>query len=155
MTTNGSAHAGADRKHSADPCRVLVVDDNAHIAEALRIMLSRSPVFRFDGWLQDAGGLLAHALNGRPAIAVVDIDMPGPDIFEVISSMSDAGLETRAVVFSGLVTGELVARAIEAGAWGYASKNDGEHGLLEVLRSVAEGEVAFSTEARAASQADR
>lgn len=41
-----------------------------------------------------------------------------------------------------------VERVIECGAWGYASKNDGESSLLEVLRRVVAGEFAMSPEVR-------
>lgn len=129
---------------------VLLVDDNVHIADALRLKFSRSTMFYFAGWLADASQLESMARSEKPDMAVVDVDMPGPDIFEVMGRLTADGLDTRVVVFSGLVNRELVDRAIEAGAWGYASKNDGEHELIEVLLSVATGDVAFSTEVTAA-----
>lgn len=129
---------------------VLLVDDNVHVADALRLKLSQTPKFYLAGWLPDASGLAEWAQANSPDLAIVDIDMPGPDIFEVMAQLLKGGATTRVVVFSGLVTRELIDRAIESGAWGYASKNDGEHELIQVLSSVGSGDVAFSTEAIAA-----
>ena len=42
----------------------------------------------------------------------------------------------------------LIDRVIECGIWGYASKNDGESSLLDVLRRVVAGEFAMSPEVR-------
>jgi len=130
--------------------RVLCVDDNAAVAEALRIKLGRSGRFEWVGWLPAADRLIQLAATLSPALVVLDLDMPGADPFAQIAALREHSPDVRVVVFSGHVGPELVEKALEAGAWGYASKSDGEDDLLEVLDRVGAEEIALSPEARAA-----
>ncbi len=128
---------------------VLCVDDNPHVAEALKMKLRRAESFEWMGWLADADHMVETAKSICPKIVILDVDMPGQDPFEATAALNEACPDTRVVFFSGHVRLEFIERALDAGAWGYASKSDGEEALLSVLRAVAGGEIAFSPEARA------
>lgn len=127
---------------------VLCVDDNAEVAEALRIILGRAGGFAWLGWLPRADALVETAAQKCPRLVVLDLDMPGKDPFAALADLVDRCPDARVVVFSGHVRRDLVHRAIDAGAWGYVSKNDGEDQLLSALEGVASGELALSPEAR-------
>lgn len=128
--------------------RVLHVDDNRDVADALRMKLSREREFEWTGWLERADTMVDAAANARASVVVVDLDMPGPDPVAAIQTLAQSHPQIRVVVFSGHVHADNVERALNAGAWGYASKNDGEDELVEILRSVAIGQVRLSPEAR-------
>lgn len=128
---------------------VLCVDDNEHVADALRTKLSRTQDFEWRGWLPDATGLVQRVRAECPSAVLLDLDMPGPDPFAALAELVRQCPEVRAVVFSGLVKKDLIERAIEAGAWGYVAKSDGEEALIEALRRVMVGEVALSKEVQA------
>jgi two-component system response regulator DesR len=132
---------------NATPHTVLCVDDNAEIAAALELLFARTPDLEWLGWLPVADGLVEQAARIHPALILVDIDLPGTDPFRAVEELSERLPDSRAVMFSGHVRPELVDRALNAGAWGYVSKNDGEEELLSVLRQVAAGEFAMSSEA--------
>lgn len=134
---------------SDEKLTVLCVDDNPDVAEALKIKLSRSQRFEWIGSLLAADTLVETAQRLCPALVLLDLDMPGRDPFDAASELIEHCPSTRVVVFSGHVRHDLVDRALEAGAWGYASKNDGEGELLHVMQEVAAGEVSFSPEVRA------
>lgn len=127
--------------------RVLCVDDNVVITEALAAAFSASREFRWLGALSDANTLLATCLADPPDLVLLDVDMPGRDPFEVLAELAEARPEVRVLLFSGLVRRDLVHRALEAGAWGYVSKNDGADALLDAMRRVTAGELGFSPEA--------
>lgn len=128
---------------------ILCVDDNPHVADALKIKLARAGGFEWKGWLADADTLVDFAQQHCPTLVIIDIDMPGRDPFEALAELVERCPESRAVMFSGHVRMELIAKAVEAGAWGYASKNDGEGELVAVLRRVVAGEFALSPEVQA------
>lgn len=133
-----------------DPSRrhtILCVDDNAELAAALERLFSRLDDFEWLGWLPTADHLVTEALARHPQIVLVDIDLPGPDPFVAVTELVERDPAVRVVMFSGHVRPGLVDRALGAGAWGYISKNDGEGELLQVLRQVAAGEFALSSEA--------
>lgn len=129
---------------------VLCVDDNPDVAEALKLRLTREQRFRWLGWLPRADDLSQAVRQLCPAVVLLDLDMPGSDPFEAIADLARGCPQTRVVVFTGHVRLDLVDKALEAGAWGFASKNDGEQELLKVLKTVSRGEVVFSPEVKAA-----
>lgn len=131
------------------PIGVLCVDDNPHVAEALRLKLGRAARFEWKGWLSCADELLETAERDKPGMVLLDLDMPGADPFDATERMLRTLPDIRVVIFSGHVRAEFVERALRAGAWGYASKNDGEDELLRVLGAVWDGSVEFSPEVRA------
>lgn len=138
------------KANSTGPIGVLCVDDNQHVADAVDIALRRSGRFVPVGWLPTADAVLEAAAREGAGIVLLDIDMPGRDPFEAAAELMEKLPEARVVFFSAHVSRELIDRVVEAGAWGYSSKNDGDRSLLEVLERVSEGEFAISPSVRAA-----
>lgn len=132
------------------PISVLCVDDNQPLADALRMKFGADKAFTWKGWLPDANTLVETVARESPAIVLLDIDMAGRDPFDALAEVTTRCPDTRVVIFSGHVRRELVDKALESGAWGYVSKNDGENYLLHAVRQVIAGELALSPEARAA-----
>jgi len=130
--------------------KVLCVDDNPQVLEALKIKLAHAGGFQWGGSAENAGGMLERVEETSPDIVVLDVDMPGKDSFIAMEQLSKKFPDSRVVIFSGHVGKELVELAINAGAWGYVSKNDGEDALVKTLRKVAAGEFSLSPEARTA-----
>jgi DNA-binding NarL/FixJ family response regulator len=128
---------------------VVCVDDNPLVADALRIKLSRTPEFKWQGWASDADSLLEMSKCACAAIVILDLDMPGKDVFEATEELMSICPESRVVVFTGHVRKELIDKAVKAGAWGYVSKSDGEDALIEAMGKVVDGEFALSPEVRA------
>ena len=62
--------------------RVLCVDDHLLLAEGMRVQMSLDPGIDFVGWLPDASKLLEEVARTRPDVVTLDIEMPGPDVFE-------------------------------------------------------------------------
>jgi len=143
--------AASGEKHPGEgPVTVLCVDDNLHVADALRIKLEHAGGFEWKGWLPSADALVSAVRKTSPRVLILDIDMPGRSPFEALAELVELCPETRTVVFSGHVRFELINRALESGAWGYVSKNDGEDALVQALRDVASDELALSHEVRSA-----
>jgi DNA-binding NarL/FixJ family response regulator len=127
--------------------RVLCVDDNQMVGEALKRRIQLEPRFEWVGWMPGAEGLLEQARDMRPHVMLIDIDMPGRDTFEVVRELAQFAPEARAMMFSGYVRGDYIDRAIEAGAWGYVSKNASIDEVLAAIEQVARGEFAMTAEA--------
>jgi two-component system invasion response regulator UvrY len=137
---------GQDRNIS-----VLCVDDNEPLAQALRLKFGRTGGFEWLGWLPDADDLVRRAECDCPSVVLLDIDMPGRDPFDAVAELTVRCPQTRVVVFSGHVRRELIDRALESGAWGYVSKNDGEEALIRAVFQVMSGELVLSPEVQSAS----
>src|SRR5919106_190770 len=116
--------------------RVMIADDHQLFAEGLSQALGSLPDARVVG-VVDSGPALEEALATQPAeVAVVDIEMPGGD---GITTISELGLRTRAIVVSIHAGDEQRARALEAGAKGFFSKAVPLPTVAAAIRAVADG----------------
>ncbi|MCI0364078.1 MAG: response regulator transcription factor [Phycisphaerales bacterium] len=127
---------------------VFCVDDNPLVTDALKLQIERAADVQWHGSAPNADGLLTEARVECSDIVLLDIDMPGKDPFDAIAELVDICRDSRVLMYSGLLKRELVDQALEAGAWGYVAKTDGERELLSAIRSVAAGSFAFSPSVR-------
>jgi len=126
--------------------RILCVDDKEEILWALAMHFARAKGFQVVGSLSTVNGLVAAVKGMKPDILILDLDMPGDSPLEALREISRSCASTRTVVFSGHLRRELVDQAMDAGAWAYVSKSDGEAALVVAIRAVMAGQIAWSPE---------
>ncbi len=120
--------------------RVLIVDDHPIIVAGCSAMLAgEGGIEVFEA--RDAETGLAAYLEAKPDIAVVDIALPGASGFELTRRILRHDGEARIVIFSMNDDPIFAARAIEAGAKGYVTKNGDPFLLLRALHEVARGRI--------------
>jgi DNA-binding NarL/FixJ family response regulator len=129
--------------------RVMCVDDNDFVAEAIRRKLSLDPNFTWAGWLPEARQLVEKVKESKADVVLLDIDMPGKDSFEALSELAAACPSARVIMLSGYVRSDYIDRAVEAGAWGYVSKNENTETILAAIQQVARGGFAMGSEVEA------
>lgn len=122
------------------PIKVLCVDDNDLVAEGIMLKLQSNGRFQWVGQLRTAESLLEISWRRRPNVVLLDIDMPGKDAFDAMHELNELLPNVRVLMLSGYVQHELIERAIESGAWGYVSKNEGANIIVDAIERVAEGE---------------
>lgn len=104
--------------------RILIVDDDKHIAEYLSELLSGAEeqlkiATAYDGF--DAGRQV-HSL--RPHVMLLDLMMPGMDGFEVCRTLKqdETTKSTRIIAMTGFPSPENIERILDAGAEACLSK---------------------------------
>jgi len=132
-----------------DKISLLCVDDNVSVCEAIRIKVELSGGIEWVGRLEHAGDLVSEVKRLKPDVVLLDIDMPGKDSFEALAEVVEANPDARVLILSGYVQNELIDRAVEAGAWGYISKNEGTEVIVSAIRSVAKGDFVLGPEVEA------
>jgi two-component system KDP operon response regulator KdpE len=112
---------------------VLVVDDDAALARALRISLG---AHGYDVWVAvDGRAALAAAADRQPEIVLLDIGLPeldGVDVIHALRGWSDVPI----IVLSGRVTSAEKIAALDAGADDYLTKPFRVDELLARMRAV-------------------
>ncbi|MFL5289117.1 MAG: response regulator [Rhodopila sp.] len=118
--------------------KVLLIDDHAIVRSGLRRLLAAQPHWQI---AEAATGLDAITLMqaDRPDLVVLDLNLPGLGGFELLRRILREHLPARVLVLSMHVQASFAARAIQAGARGYMSKNAAPAELLKALRVVADG----------------
>ena len=118
--------------------RVLIIDDHPIVVSGCRALLESDPTIKvFDA----AGGNTGYAayFAHRPDVALIDLNLPGLSGLEVCRRILQKQPDARIIIFSMNDDPVFAARAIEAGAKGYITKNDDPLLLSEAVRRVAEG----------------
>lgn len=127
-----------------EPIRVLCVDDNDLVAEAVRMKLGiEGGRFEWVGQLRSADRLVQETWHSRPQVVLLDIDMPGRDVFDALKELNELFPNVRVIMLSGYVERDLIERAIEAGAWGYIAKREGADLIVRAIDQVSRGEFAL------------
>jgi DNA-binding NarL/FixJ family response regulator len=133
-------------KPKTPPIRVLCVDDHAFLVDGLKTRLGVESDMEFVGRLNTADDLVAHVQRLQANVVLLDIDMPGADVFEAIDELRRRQPDTRAILLSAYLRDQYLDSAFSSGAWGYLSKADSPDAVIEGIRKVAGGETAFSPE---------
>lgn len=128
------------------PIRVLCVDDHGFLIDGLQARLEVESDMEFVGRLATADDLPAHVERTKADVVLLDIDMPGADVFEAIDELRRRRPAARAILFSAYLRDQYLDNAFAAGAWGYLSKSDETDLVMDGIRKVARGETAFSPE---------
>jgi DNA-binding NarL/FixJ family response regulator len=101
---------------TAEPIRVLLVDDEPMFIEAVTALLEHDGRVRVVAATDNGDDALALAVQKRPDVALVDLAMPGMDGFEITRRLSPS---VRVIVVSGLTQASAEPAAVEAGAYGF------------------------------------
>src|SRR5260370_18988438 len=126
--------------------RIIIADDHAVLREALAALLATQPEFLVEGWAGNGQQALDLVKEHHPDVLVLDLFMPESDGFEVLRTLDRAGSQVASVVLTGSESELDYAQAVKLGARGLVLKSDGPEKLFSAIRTVANGELAFSDE---------
>jgi DNA-binding NarL/FixJ family response regulator len=121
--------------------RVLCVDDHAVLVEGLKAQFAIDKRIGVVGRLESAERLLEEAARLKPDVVLLDIEMPGPDAFEMADRLRHMQPKIRVIFLSAHIRDAFISAAYKCGAWGYFAKGDElediASGVKEVARSTA------------------
>ena len=118
-----------------DPLRVMIVDDEAHAREGLRIRLRREPDVLVIGEHGDAEVALRAIASDAPDVLFLDIEMPGSDGFAMLERMNGAAIP---IVIFVTAYDQHAVRAFDARALDYLLKPVEQERLRESLHRARE-----------------
>jgi two-component system, NarL family, invasion response regulator UvrY len=131
---------------TANPIRVVCVDDNVLVSDGLRRLMDHAADVLLVASVPTADDLPAVVARSRADVVLLDLELPGRDPFDAIRELCEHLPSARVLVLSGHVDVALVDRAVEAGAWAYISKSDPPQMVLNAVRGLSEGTFMMSPE---------
>jgi len=120
--------------------RLLIADDEATIRAALAALLGLEPDFVVVDQAPDGRAAIEAARRHRPDVAVIDLDMPGPDGITVVAELQRVLPGCATVVLTGHGRPAHLRQALDAGARGFVAKGAPAETLADVIRRVHRGE---------------
>jgi DNA-binding NarL/FixJ family response regulator len=128
---------------SAGAVTVVVADDHPMWRDAVARDLTDAG-FSVVATAADGPTAVRRTLATRPAVLVLDLNLPGLRGDEVCASVMEAGLSTRVLILSASAEQKDVLEAVKVGATGYLLKSASRESFLAAVRDTAAGRAVFT-----------
>lgn len=136
-TCCGPASAACDALPS--PARVVLIDDDRGALSRLREIIEQNPDLQVVAACRCADGAMAAVQQYRPAVVILDVQLPDRDGFELvhdITTISDA----KVIVFTAALQKAGIVSALRSGAKAIVFKDQPASMLISCVRRVLAGE---------------
>jgi DNA-binding NarL/FixJ family response regulator len=131
---------------SRGPIRVLVADDHPVFRRGMRAILGAEPDIELVGEATDGEEAVALALELRPDVVLMDLNMPGVSGIEATRRVLEASPDVAILMLTMFEDDKSIFAAMRAGAHGYVLKGADGAETLRAIHAVANGEAIFSPE---------
>ncbi|MFF5209208.1 DNA-binding response regulator [Streptosporangium sp. NPDC000396] len=119
--------------------RVLVAEDMRILREALVGLLELEDGIEVVAELGSGDDIVRAALEHRPQVAIIDIELPGLDGLSAAAQLRDLLPGCRVLVLTGVGRPGNLRRAVNAGVAGFMLKDSRPQDLIAAVRTIAAG----------------
>ena len=119
--------------------RVLIAEDQSLVRGAIVALLGLEPDLEVVAEVPRGDEVVPRALETRPDVALLDIEMPGLDGLSAAAQVRSALPSCRVIVVTTFGRPGYLRRAMEAGAAGFLLKDAPASQLADAIRGVAAG----------------
>jgi len=133
------ADSASEAKETSETTIVLA-DDHTVMRSALRMLLDAEPGFEVVAEAGDAETAIRYVRGHKPAVLILDLNMPGRSSLEAVPDIQEASPSTEIVVLTMQNEPAFARRALQAGVRGYVLKEAADAELVQAVRSAAAGD---------------
>ena len=134
---------------------VLVVDDHPMLRAGLAQLLQQADDITLVGLAADGAKGVELALDARPDVVLMDLEMPGLDGIEATRRIRASCEHTQVVILTSFSDRARILDALDAGAAGYLLKDAEPDQLLRGIRAAAAGDAPLAPRAASELLAER
>lgn len=124
---------------SAQPIRVLLVDDHELVRSGLRLLIETNPHITVVGEATTRDEMIERATLVQPDIVVLDLDLHGESSLNLIPRLREVAKGSHILVLTGLGEPSAHYEAIRMGALGLVEKRQAATVLIKAIERVAAG----------------
>jgi DNA-binding NarL/FixJ family response regulator len=124
-----------------DTIRILLVEDQTLMRQGLKTILDLEPGFKVVGEASAGEMGVRLALESRPDIILMDVQLPGQSGVEATAAICGAWPQAKVIILTTFDRDDYVFHGIRAGALGYLLKDTPADNLVETIRRVNVGEI--------------
>jgi DNA-binding NarL/FixJ family response regulator len=118
--------------------RAICVDDHAVLVEGLKAHFAIDGRIEVVSRLPSAAKLLEETRRHGPDVVLLDIEMPGPDVFEVAATLTRSQPGVRVIFLSAHIRHGYISASFAAGASAYFAKSDELEDIVQGIKDVVE-----------------
>jgi two-component system response regulator NreC len=123
----------------SDQIKIVVADDHAIVRKGLRLLLDAEDDLRVVAEAADVASALRYVRAHRPAVLILDPNMPGEPSLPPIEAVVEASPDTKVVVLTMQNDPAFARETLRRGALGYVLKRAADTELVEAVRLAAKG----------------
>ncbi len=123
------------------PIRILLVEDQTLMRQGLKTILDLEPGLQVSGEASDGEVGVRVALELRPDVILMDVQLPKLDGVEATAAICAAWPQARVIILTTFDRDDYVFRGVRSGAMGYLLKDAPATQLIDTIRRVHAGEV--------------
>ena len=127
--------------------RVLLVDDHSIVRTGLRYFLAGTEDITVVGEASNGAEALACVAELQPDVVLMDLVMPGMDGITATQQLRQNFPQVRVLALTSFSSGDMVQRALEAGAVSYLMKDVQGRELVSAIRATYSGRSVLTPEA--------
>ncbi len=120
--------------------RILLAEDQTLMRQGLKTLLELEPGFKVTAEAADGREAVKLALELRPDIILMDVQMPGLNGVEATAAICRAWPQAKVIILTTFDRDDYVFQGVRAGAMGYLLKDLPAQKLFETIRKVHAGE---------------
>jgi two-component system response regulator NreC len=135
-----SGDGSTPREAPPTPIRIVLADDHAVVRSGLKLVLENEPAFEVVAEASDVDAARRYVRGHRPAVLVLDLNMPGGSSLEAIPAIREESPQTQIVVLTMQDEPAFARQALSTGALAYVLKEAADDELVEAVRRAAAGE---------------
>lgn len=117
----------------------VVADDHPILLDAICRVLKMQGI-RVVGTAERGPDALALICSTSPAVALIDLKMPGMSGIEIAAALDAYDCQTRIILYTGFGDAPLLSKAFSAGVHGFVSKDAPVEEVVRAVAMVAAGE---------------
>jgi two-component system response regulator NreC len=122
------------------PVRIVLADDHSVVRAGLRFLLDTEAGFEVVAEAANATDAARYVRGHHPDVLILDLNMPGGSVLELIPRIREEAPETRIVVLTMQRDPAFARQALSAGALGYVLKDAADGELVLAVKLAARGE---------------
>ncbi len=119
--------------------RILIVDDQNFTRQAIKSILEQESDLEVMGLAENGIKALEKIAEIRPDVAIVDLEMPEMNGFELTQKIGQQFPHTKVIVLSSCDDRDSINSAVKAGANGYLLKSTSGQEITDTVRYVQRG----------------
>src|SRR5262245_49171935 len=123
---------------------IIIADDHPIFRQGLKQLIERERDFHVVGEAGDGSAALELMKSRTPAVAVLDLDMPGLDGFAVAQRARLSNLPVKVIVLTMHKDALHFDHAIDIGVNGYVIKESAAVEIIDCIKTVMSGREDFS-----------
>ncbi len=120
--------------------KVLIVDDQAILADGIRSVLSTCPDFEVTGIAEDGFRALEEISRNVPDVVLMDIRMPNMNGVVATQEIKRAHPEIPVLILTTFDDSDYILNAINNGASGYLLKDTSSSALIDAIKNAYAGD---------------